>query len=544
MLKITTQFEPGQAMFKLEGKLVGQWAAELERKWKEAQGTGGAQSSVIDLAGVTYIDAEGKRVLSKIHQAGGKLQALDCMTKCVVEEISREARPSHVGMPAGSAAKKLLGAVLLFIMPLGVGRRASAAAKPSLELSLRQAVQLALRQNPQAQIANLTLAESEQDQKIARSGLLPQASLDTFDEVQRFNIQAFAGGAFPLPSEHIGPFQVFQSGPRFSMPIFDLSLLRKWQAAHHIVQASQEDATTVREQTVLLVVSQYLAGLRAAANVKAAQTRVALARALYQQALDLQRYGVGTGLDTLRANVQLQNELQRQIAAQTDLKTSLYGLVRLLNLDPHRQIVLKNEMSFFETPSFNSQSTLAAAFANRPELKAIEAREQAAESEEKAAGAERLPTVNVQGAWEYQGLSVASAIPAYTYQVNVQFPLISSGRIRAERTKAQLELRALQEQDQDLRDRIALEVKTALADLKSAQHQVEVANLGVKLAEQEVTEARDRFAAGVANNIEVVTAQDELARASDNQIGALYQYNESRVELARAMGKTEQLYSK
>ncbi len=544
MLKITAQFEPGQATFKVEGKLVGQWAGELERKWREAQGGGQTQNLVMDLTGVTFIDAEGKRVLSRIYQAGGKLRAQDCMTKRLVEEISKEAPPSSGMPPASRETKKIVGALLLLILPFGAGRKANAAAKPPLQLSLRQAVQLALRQNPEAQIANLTLAESEQDQKIARSGLLPQATLDTFDEVQRFNIKAFAGGAFPLPFEHVGPFQVFQSGPRFSMPIFDLSLLRKWQAAQHSVQASQQDAATVREQTVLLVVSQYLAGLRAAANVRASQARVALARALYQQARDLQTHGVGTELDTLRANVQLQNELQRRIAAETDLRTSLYGLARLLNLGPRQPIVLKNEMSFFETPSFNAGSTLAAAFASRPELKAIEARERAAESEEKAAGEARWPTVNVGGGWEYQGLSVASAIPAYTYQVNVQFPLISSGRIRAERAKAHLALRALQEQDQDIRARIALEVKTALADLESAKHQVEVANLGVKLANQEVAEARDRFAAGVANDIEVVTAQDELARANDNQIGALYQYNESRAELARAMGKMEDLYSK
>ncbi len=540
MLKITTRFEPHQITLKLEGKLVGLWASELERSWQQAQNPGQAQKVVVDLAGVTFIDAEGKRVLARIHQAGGELQARGCLTKCVVEEISQQAPATSEGHPA----KRLTGWVLMMLLPWMAGSKARAAQKPPLALSLRQAIALALRQNPQVQIANLTLAESQQDVKLTRSGLLPQATLDTFDEAERFNIKAFAGGAFPLPFEHVGPFQVFQSGPRFSIPVFNLSLLRKWQASHHVVQASEEDLTTVREQTVLLVVSQYLDGLRAAANVKASQARVALARALYQQALDLQKHGVGTALDTLRANVELQNELQRRIQAETDYKTASYGLARLLNLNPNQPIILKNEMSFFQTPGFHANSTLAAAFAQRPELKAIRAQEQAAASEIRAARAERWPTVNIDGSWEYQGLSLASSIPAYTYQVDVQFPLISSGRIRANQTKARLELRSLQEQAQDIRDRIALEVKTALVDLESARHQVEVANLGVKLAQQEVVEARDRFAAGVADNIEVITAQDELARANDNQIGALYQYNESRAELARAMGQIEKLYSK
>jgi outer membrane protein len=102
----------------------------------------------------------------------------------------------------------------------------------------------------------------------------------------------------------------------------------------------------------------------------------------------------------------------------------------------------------------------------------------------------------------------------------------------------------LKQQEQELRNRIALEVKTAIAQLGSARSEVDVANLGVDLARQEVEQARDRFQAGVANNIEVITAQDELARASDNQIAALYRYNQARADLAHSVGQMEALYAK
>ena len=95
-----------------------------------------------------------------------------------------------------------------------------------------------------------------------------------------------------------------------------------------------------------------------------------------------------------------------------------------------------------------------------------------------------------------------------------------------------------------MRNGIALQVKTALAQLASARSEVNVANLGVDLAKQEVEQARDRFQAGVANNIEVITAQDELARASDNQIAALYRYNQSRADLAHSVGQMEAVYAK
>jgi outer membrane protein TolC len=135
-------------------------------------------------------------------------------------------------------------------------------------------------------------------------------------------------------------------------------------------------------------------------------------------------------------------------------------------------------------------------------------------------------------------------IPAYDYAANLEVPLFTSGRIRAQTAFAGIELKKLAQQQTDLRNRIALEVKTAVAQLESARSEVEVANHGVDLAREEVVQARDRFQAGVANNIEVITAQDALSRANDNQITALYRYNQARADLARATGQMETLYAK
>jgi outer membrane protein TolC len=134
-------------------------------------------------------------------------------------------------------------------------------------------------------------------------------------------------------------------------------------------------------------------------------------------------------------------------------------------------------------------------------------------------------------------------IPVYQYGASLQMPLFTGGRIQAQTAIADVELKKLDQEQQDLRNQIALEVKTAIAQLNSARTEVEAANLGVQLAREGVTQAQDRFRAGVANNIEVITAQDELARANDNQITALYRYNQSRADLARATGQMEALYA-
>jgi outer membrane protein TolC len=278
--------------------------------------------------------------------------------------------------------------------------------------------------------------------------------------------------------------------------------------------------------------------------VAAAQSRVDLAQAVYDQSADLQKNGVGTGIDTLRGNVQLQNEKQRVIVARTQLETSLYGLASLLNVDPRRPIEIADAVSFFDTPEISLDQTLDKAYAARPELRALRSEEERAALEARTAADQRLPKVAFSGFWAQQGLTPDTIIPVYQYQGSIVFPIFTGGRIQADRAKAGLAIRQLQQQETDLRNRIALEVKTAVAQVDAARNEVTVANLGIQLAREEVTQARDRFQAGVTNNIEVITAQDELARANDNQIGALYRYNQARASLAYAVGQMEALYAK
>ena len=123
-------------------------------------------------------------------------------------------------------------------------------------------------------------------------------------------------------------------------------------------------------------------------------------------------------------------------------------------------------------------------------------------------------------------------------------PIFTGGRTHAEIVRADLQLKVLDQQKSDLRNQISLDVKTALLNLKSARNQVEVATLGIQLAKEEVDQARDRFKAGVANNIEVIQAQDALARANDNQIAALYRFNQARADYARSIGQMEKVYAK
>jgi outer membrane protein len=246
----------------------------------------------------------------------------------------------------------------------------------------------------------------------------------------------------------------------------------------------------------------------------------------------------------LRANVELQNEKQRLIEAENDREASLYGLSKLLNLDPRQKIELADSLSFFDTPQPDVEASINDALSSRQEWKAIDAQEKSAKFEKQASQYQRLPSLRFDGNWAYLGTSVNTGIPTYQYQGSVNMPLFTGGRIRAEVAKADLELQKIDQQKADLRNQIALDVKTALLNLQSARNEVQVANLGVQLAKEEVDQARDRFKAGVANNIEVISAQDSLSRANDNQIAALYRFNQARADFARAVGQMEKTYTK
>jgi outer membrane protein len=532
MLRITMLDSPEALTFLVEGKLVGEWAKELEQSWKQAAAIRGHRALIVDLSETLFIDDEGRRVLAKLFREGAFFRTACPMTESMVAEIT--GKSNYV--PRGA----LLPAILLML----AATFARAAAPQPLRLTLRDAVEMALKQNPQVQIANLTTAVTQENQIVARSALLPQANFAVSEAVQRENLEAFLGTKVAGFPEHSGPFWLFQGGSNGSVPLFDLAAWHRWRQSKETTTGARAQELTVREQDVQLVVSQYLGSLRASADVSAAQSRVELAKALFDQASDLQKNGVGTGIDTLRANVQYQNEQQRLIESRTALETSLFALARLLNVDPHQPIELADSSEFFHTPAFSADETMERAFAERPEMKVLASQIRSTELERKTAQDARVPRVALNASWNEQGLSPASAIPVYNFGIGLDVPLYTGGRIRAQVAIEDLELKKLIQQQTDLRNQIAQEVKTATAQLDAAKTEVDVANLGIDLAREEVTQARDRFQAGVANNIEVITAQDALARANDNQIVALYRYNQARADLAHATGQMESLYAK
>lgn len=435
----------------------------------------------------------------------------------------------------------LLAFLQVLFPAVASAQQSSAGSAGLLRLTLKEAVQLALKQNPQRVIAQLLVFESDRNSQIARSALLPQAHMEGSGSLNQYNFQSIErvqqrGAA--------GPFQAIEAGPAFSQTILNFPLIRGYQIGREGTRQARADERTTREIVVNAVVDQYLLILRALARRDAANARVALAQRLFEQATQLQKTGVGLSIDTVRANVELQNERQNLIDAETLTRTTKYGLAQLLDLPREQELEVADRLDFYDLPALEKEALLNQALTSRPEIRSLNSQQRIARLSVDAAREQRLPQLDFSGFWFYQGVHFTDGIPAYTYEVSVDFPLFTGGRIRAEEARARLEEQHVAEIRRQVEAQIVDEVKSALDQLTAARNSVDVANLGYQLAQEEVAQAQRRFQMGVTTNIEVITSQDELARASDNQIAALYQFNPSRAALARATGEIEAMYSK
>ena len=409
------------------------------------------------------------------------------------------------------------------------------AGSDDLTLSMHQAVQLGLKQNPRLLASRLEALQSKQTTKVARSVFLPKGSLMVEEQANRLNLATLIGQE-PAPYS-VGPYSNLQAGAAFDVPVIAVSAWRSYQAQKQREVASQSDAADTEETIASIIVAQYLSLQRSKATERAVQSRIDLAQSLLHLANDALTEGTGTSTDALRANVELQVEKQNLVEAQGQTEAYGYGLAQVLGLAQNQRVVATDDLSAENQEVPNEKQALAQAFGSRPDLMSAEALHKAAIDDRKASTAERLPEFHFDGFWAQSGRAPSNVLPIYSYQGEMRLPLFTGGRITAEIHRARLgETRTIRLVE-DRRNVITQEVRTALTLLQAARQELQLSTEAVRLSTRELTESRDRFAAGVTNNIEVITAQNSLAQSTDSQIGAMYRLQQAKADLSRARGQ-------
>jgi len=282
-----------------------------------------------------------------------------------------------------------------------------------------------------------------------------------------------------------------------------------------------------------------LQAIAASARVETAEAQVKSAQALYDRASDQQKAGLSPAIDALRSQVELQTRQQQLIVARNDLAKLTLTVARIIGLAPGQQFVLTEKAPYQAMTPLPLDTYLQRAYAARSDYLAAVAQVRVAELSRRAASAGHYPSLDLEA--NLGDIGVAPGQSNGTWQVNggINIPIFAGNRVHADILEADAQLRQARSRLGDLRGKIDYDVRTALLDLNAAAEQVEVARSSVDLAEQALAQSQDRFTAGVADNLEVVQAQEAVAAAHESFIQSLYAHNLAKVELAHAIGDAE-----
>ena len=417
-----------------------------------------------------------------------------------------------------------------------------------LRLSFADAVRQATGQTqaapPSVAIAGFRADAASARVRQVRSGLLPNLSLSGFWLSRTFNTQA-QGLSFPGVPRIIGPFDAYDGRVRLTQTLFDFSNLGRVSVAKSQASAAGAERSAVVEASAQNVAQAYARATRAQAVVNARQADSALAAELVGLAVAQQQAGVSASIDVTRAKTQLAEAAGRLIVAANQLDRAKIDLARALGLDPATAIVLTDtlnaQLGAADVPADRNAAVTQAVTA-RPDLAAEVSRGAAARTSASAIARERLPRLDLEADYGLSGIALPTALSTRQVAVQVTLPILDGFRREGRLAEQQAVVRESDVRAKDLRQQVTADVDAALLDLRSASAQQAVATERIQLATEEVSQARQRFKAGVVGNIEVITAQESLLRARDADIDARFAAVSARIALARSVGSARTLH--
>jgi outer membrane protein TolC len=277
-------------------------------------------------------------------------------------------------------------------------------------------------------------------------------------------------------------------------------------------------------------------------NLANAQAEERATQTLFSQAKDRLDAGVGTSLDSLRAQVQYQQRQQQTIAASSTLEKDIIQLNRIIGLPAGQKLNLTDVAPFTELQDMNLDRAKTTAYAHRKDFLTIEAEIDVADKEVRAVRYQRLPTLAFNGFYGLLGQTTGSYHGVFSAMGSLKFPIFREAEERGQEEQANAQLTSLRQREADARVTIDAQIRASMLDVQSSYESVQVAQSNVQLAQQELSDERDRFGAGVDTNLPVEDAEASVAGAQSQLVNALYQYNVAKLLLARNTGIIETRY--
>ena len=419
------------------------------------------------------------------------------------------------------------------------GSVAAAQATPErLALSLQDAIDRGIKTNLGLLVRGNLTSAARADRLRSLSALLPSVTAGITETESQINLAVYGFHAAGFPSIS-GPFSYTDARASASAPVFNWTSVQNLRSAAESARAAELSLDDGRDLVVQTVASGYFAILADSQRLDSTRTQAQTAEMLYLAARDRHQAGVSAAIDELRAQVEWKAQQQRVVAAANALARDKLSLARALGLAAGQDLTLTDAAPYAALDNVDTAELLRKAYESRADYRSAAAQVRAAEISLQAAGAERYPTAHVAANYGAVGPALNNSHGTFTVTGSVSFNVFDGGRIRAGQQSAGAEIERRRNELADLRGKIDFDVRTALLELNTAADQVALSRSGVDLASQTLVQARDRFAAGVADNIEVVQAQEALAAANQDLIGSLFAHNLAKVSLARAVGDSQ-----
>jgi len=445
----------------------------------------------------------------------------------------------------------LSGVSLLLTLPIG---NVDAQPQPEqpVRLSLGDAARLAAKQNGAVEMAQARVEQAEARARQRRSALFPDLAAAVQQAERTLNSATF-GFSFINPAtgkpmmrpdgEILGPVPTIDFRYRVQAPLLDLGRVAGWRAAQAATSAASADVSAQASSAAALAAATYVRAARSEAQMAARQADSVLAADLLRIARDQLAAGTGIALDVTRAEAQLAAVRAQLLAARGERARTLLELGRVTGVATDVPVVLADSLAGlpFEQALPSEAAAVNSAVQQRPDLRLLRAQERAQQQQVQAIRWERMPQIGLLVEQGVIGRDMDRLLPTYTWGVQLSMGLFDGYR-RTARLQEQVAItRETEARRRDVQAQGTMEARAALLDLQSAQEQVEASRERTRLAEQEVRQAQDRFAAGVAGNADVIAALLSLNQARTLRNDALAAYHTARVMLAKAMGDLTRL---
>jgi outer membrane protein TolC len=376
-----------------------------------------------------------------------------------------------------------------------------------------------------------TVSSSAEELNLAALGFKPQSLSGLLSQF------GFTGSFPSIVKVHVTQALLSANQDLFDLPAYEL-----YKGARREAEVVDLDVLTSRGDLILAVGSAYLQVLSDQTSLANAQAQELSAKTLFGQASDRRKAGVGTSLDELRGQVEYQQREQATIAAENKLAKDIIQLNRIMGLPAAQKLELTDTAPFTELADMDLNRAKDTAYRHRKDYLSLQAQIQVADREQRAVRYQRLPTLAFNGFYGVIGETTGLYHGAFVAEGTLKFPIFREAGQRGEEGQVSAQLTALRQRESDLRVTVDAQIRSSMLDVQAADQLVKVAQSNVQLAQQELSDERERFKAGVEDNLAVVDAQATVTSAQSQLVQALYQYNVAKLNLARNTGVIETRY--